>query len=107
MRVAYPASLVSRRSAGPAPARRCTHLLDDDDVDADVENGHHEAGEDDGGEVEEHEVVVVHDAREETGWVWAGVPAHHRQQSDHGAQHPAADYDTCSIETQHTDASIS
>ncbi len=38
-----------------------TKLLDDDDVYANVEEGHDYGGQDNGHKIEEHEKVVVHD----------------------------------------------
>lgn len=61
---------------------RHTHLFEDDGVDVGVEDGHEDAGPDDGDEVEEDEVVVVHDLTEEAQFLLVLlVPAHDRKEA--------------------------
>lgn len=56
-----------------------------------VEGRHQQRWCDDGGEVEEYQVVVVHDLNEEAGEAarGSGVPAEQREEAHSGASHPA------------------
>lgn len=66
-------------------------LLHDDPVNMRVEGRHQQRRRDDGGEVQEDQVVVVHDLHEEAGEAarGAGVPAEQRQEAHGGPGHPA------------------
>lgn len=72
--------------------RRCTqlYLFNNDSVDVCIEGSEQHAGRHNGGEVEEQQVVVVHDLDEvAAGHVGAGVPAEQRQKPHARARHPA------------------
>lgn len=69
------------------------YLFEDDCVDMRVEDSHEDAGPNDGEEVEENEVVVVHDLGEDAGAVVVHVPAHEREEADEGPGEPAHEDD--------------
>lgn len=72
-----------------------TQLIDDHGIDAQIEEGHHQGGQHDRGEVDKHQEVVVDDRNEETLALRevGVVPAEQRQEADDGAQYPAREDD--------------
>lgn len=95
-------SAVVSRHAAPAPSRlseslfHVTDLFYDHPVYVGVESRDQQGGEDDRGEVQEHEVIVVHDVREDAPVVarLAGVPSEERQEAHQSARYPARAYYT-------------
>lgn len=95
-------SAVASRRGAPAPSRlseslfHATDLFHDHPVYVGVESRDQQSGEDDSGEVQEHEVIVVHDVREDAPVIahLAGVPSEERQEAHQSARHPARAYYT-------------
>lgn len=82
---------LERRQLEGARAAQRAYLFEDHPVYVGVERRHEEGRRDDGAEVEENEVVVVHDVEKKTSAVEVVVvvPAHEGEEAYEAAGHPA------------------